>query len=164
MTTQADIAKHLDLSERRVRDLLKELNIDHKKSTLTNIRIAYIRSLRNQAAGRGGSQQENATRAKIRESEANAQLKELQFHKEVKTLIPANEIEPILANWATLARSETQHAIAKMVAAIESKHGIEVEQGLIDESLGAAFAAIANYPSQSSIDDGAGGDEVETAA
>ncbi len=54
--TQAEIAAHLDMSERNLRDLLEQLGITHTKSTLAEIRIAYVRRLREQAAGRLGSE------------------------------------------------------------------------------------------------------------
>jgi phage terminase Nu1 subunit (DNA packaging protein) len=49
---QAEIAAHLDISDRRLRDLLTEWNINHKQTTLTDIRLRYIRKLREEAAGR----------------------------------------------------------------------------------------------------------------
>ena len=144
--TQVEIASHLDMSERNARDVLTALQIDWRESTITKIRIAYIRDLREKAAGRGGEDQEILTRARFRDANASAQLKELQFHKEVGDLVPVSEIEPMLESWAVTARSETTHAVEKIIAAIQSQHGIEVEQDLIDEQLGAAFTAIADYP------------------
>lgn len=49
---QADIAAHLDLSDRSVREFLTASSMEHKAETLTSIRVAYIRHLREQAAGR----------------------------------------------------------------------------------------------------------------
>ncbi|MBF0448196.1 MAG: hypothetical protein HQL67_08360 [Magnetococcales bacterium] len=46
MTTQREIAKHLDLSERHVRDLLKELGLPAKNADIDQVRIAYIRHIR----------------------------------------------------------------------------------------------------------------------
>lgn len=50
--SQADIAAHLDISDRRLRELLTEWGLDHKASTLTELRLRYIRKLREEAAGR----------------------------------------------------------------------------------------------------------------
>ena len=124
----------------------------------------YCDRLRDEAAGRGGDEQATLTKSRTREAQANAQLKELQFHKEVGDLIPASEIEPLLDSWAVTARSETTHAVEKIIAAIQSQHGIEVEQDLIDEQLGAAFTAIADYPRQLAGDADAGGQEVGATA
>ena len=49
---QALIAEHLDVSERSVREFLADAGIEHKQATLTEIRVAYIRHLREVAAGR----------------------------------------------------------------------------------------------------------------
>lgn len=59
--TQAEIAAHLDLSERRLRELLTEFGLDHKQVPLAEIRIRYIRKLREEAAGRAGSGELNLT-------------------------------------------------------------------------------------------------------
>lgn len=50
--TQAEIAAHLDISDRRLRELLTEFRIDHKAIPLADIRIRYLRKLREEAAGR----------------------------------------------------------------------------------------------------------------
>lgn len=49
--TQADIAAHLDVSDRTIRELQIKLNLP-ENYTLEQIRVAYIRHLREQAAGR----------------------------------------------------------------------------------------------------------------
>lgn len=50
--TQADIAAHLDISDRRLRELLTEWGISHKTTTVSELRQRYIRKLREEAAGR----------------------------------------------------------------------------------------------------------------
>lgn len=54
--TQMEIAEHLDMSDRNLRDLLQSLNMDHKQVSLSALRVAYIRRLRDQAAGRLGAE------------------------------------------------------------------------------------------------------------
>ena len=54
--TQSEIAEHLDMSDRNLRDLLQVLDLDHKQASLSAIRVGYIRRLREQAAGRAGSE------------------------------------------------------------------------------------------------------------
>ena len=55
MLTQKEISEHLDLSQAAVSQWLDRLGIDWKVSCLDEIRVAYIRSLREQAAGRAAS-------------------------------------------------------------------------------------------------------------
>lgn len=52
--TQQEIAEHLDMSDRNLRDLLQAVGLDHKQAAMSEIRLAYIRRLREQAAGRMG--------------------------------------------------------------------------------------------------------------
>lgn len=50
--TQAEIADHLDISDRRLRELLTEWGLNHKQVSLAELRIRYVRKLREEAAGR----------------------------------------------------------------------------------------------------------------
>lgn len=50
--TQSEIAEHLDISDRRVRELAAEWAIDSKQITLAEWRLRYLRKLREEAAGR----------------------------------------------------------------------------------------------------------------
>lgn len=162
MPLQRDIAKHLDLSERKVRDILVNLDMDHRTSSMDEIRLAYIRDLREKAGGRGGDDQGALTRARTRQAIADADMKNLQYHRELKTLVAIDEVEPVLKNWAKNARSEVQYAIEKMIAGIQSRHNIEVEQDVIDDAINPAFRAIGRYPQKSSFDDDAGWRDLDT--
>lgn len=55
MLTQQGIAEHLDLSQGQVSRWLDQLAIDWKVASLDEIRVAYIRELREQAAGRAAA-------------------------------------------------------------------------------------------------------------
>ncbi len=50
--TQKKISEHLDMSQAAVSLLMAELGIDWKAASMDEIRVAYIRRLREQAAGR----------------------------------------------------------------------------------------------------------------
>ena len=51
MPTQEQIAKHLDMSQQAVSDLIGRLGAEWKSETLDAIRVTYIRHLRGQATG-----------------------------------------------------------------------------------------------------------------
>lgn len=51
MATQAEVAAHLDMTERNLRDLLKKLGLPSRTLDLDQVRISYIRHLRG-VAGR----------------------------------------------------------------------------------------------------------------
>lgn len=71
--TQTEIAAHLDISDRRLRELLTEWGVDHKTTTLSDIRIRYIRRLREEAAGRssGGEYDLTNERARLAKEQAD---------------------------------------------------------------------------------------------
>jgi len=97
---QAGIAEHLDISERSVREFLTDAGIDHKQSTLPEIRIAYIRRLREQAAGRAtfGDLDLATERAGL----AKAQRERIEMQNAVtrKELAPVALITEVLAKTA----------------------------------------------------------------
>mgnify|MGYP001184545427 CR=1 FL=1 len=51
MPTQQQIAEHLDLSQKQVSELMERLAIDWQACGMDEIRVAYIRNLRDRAAG-----------------------------------------------------------------------------------------------------------------
>lgn len=161
--TQLEVAEHLDMSERNAREVLKVLGIDWTQSNIDAIRVAYIRDMREKAAGRGGEEQRERAIAQTREAQASAQLKELAYFKEVGMLAPIEVLQPLIENWAVHSRSETLNACEKLRAEIKSKHDLELDQALIDDTFGPAFIAIASYPQICDGDADAGGGEVETA-
>jgi phage terminase Nu1 subunit (DNA packaging protein) len=73
MATQAQIAEHLDLSERRVRDLVAE-GVLGKGADLDQCRVNYIRYLRGGTSG-------NHTGAGLKLTDERARLAKLQADK-----------------------------------------------------------------------------------
>lgn len=52
---QQAVAEHLDMSQQALSQWLGRLGIDLKSSTIDEIRVAYIRAIREQAAGRAAA-------------------------------------------------------------------------------------------------------------
>lgn len=102
MATQKQIATHLDLSERRVRDLLSELGLPTKGCSLDDARTAYIRDLREKAAGRytAGDMDLSKERARLTHHQAN--IAELDEDIKRGKLIPADVVERV---WSDMVAS-----------------------------------------------------------
>lgn len=162
--TQVEIAAHLDMSERNAREVLKKLEIDHREATLEQIRVAYIRYLRELASGRGGEDQYDLTKQKARQAEADANLKQLEYETRLGVYAPVEEFELLTASWSTSTRSEIENTVERLVIDIERAHGIEIDRGRVEELLEAAFAAIADYPRHAEIGDDPGWEEMAPAA
>ncbi|MEJ1409383.1 MAG: hypothetical protein RPU60_04080 [Candidatus Sedimenticola sp. (ex Thyasira tokunagai)] len=160
--TQAKFGRLVGITQQAVAQHQAKGSIP-KSGTYLDLLFAYSEHLRKEASGRGGEDQGALARAKTRQAEIDADNKELQFHREVKNLVPVQEIEPILSGWAVTARSEFMHALERIVAGIESQHGITVDQKIVDEHTSAAFDTVAAYPKFSSDVDGEGRGEADAA-
>lgn len=106
---KADVARHLDMSERNLTEVLRGLNIDYRTTHIDDIRTAYIRDLREKAAGRNGDHVVEAAIAKKRNLDINSALQELTLKERMGELLPRQETEQeILTNIIT-ARQELEN-------------------------------------------------------
>src|SRR3990167_3462200 len=105
--TQAEIAEHVDLSDRSVREFLSDAGMDHKQWTLDGFRIAYIRHLREMAAGR-------AAAGDLDLATERAMLARVQRNKiEMQNAVTRGELAPValLEEVLTAAASKVAGAL-----------------------------------------------------
>jgi len=84
------------------------------------------------AAGRSGDGAAELVRQRARESKANADLRELAVARELGTLVAVADLEADLAAWVVSMRSEVESGIDRLVAELESRHGITADPDYID--------------------------------
>ena len=101
--TQAEIAEHLDISDRRVRELAAEWAVDSRELTLNEWRLRYLRKLREEAAGRAGTGDLDLVSERARLAKAQADRIEMQNAVTRKQLAPTELIEEVLARAGTRA-------------------------------------------------------------
>ncbi len=165
MPTQAEVAEHLDMSERNAREVLNRLDVDWRTASLDEIRIAYIRDLREKAAGRGGDDQAALTRARVRDHLASAELKELQILERSKELVPVAEIEPWLTAMVAAARTEMLALPDALAQELRALYGVDIDASLIEDRIHVALNHLASRLQDDMADDDApGGEDVGTAA
>ena len=145
MPTQLEVAEHLDLSERSARDVLKRLDLDWQAATLDVIRTAYIRDLREKAAGRGGSQIEQLNRARIDDLQQKAANGRLVYHEKLRSLIPSMEAERVLSDWATYANLEYLGGVERLIPEIENVLKVTVDRAVVNKIVGPTIERIAGY-------------------
>ena len=97
MLTQQDIANHLDLSQQATSQWMDRLGIDWKSATIDDIRVTYIRSLREQAAGRAASGDLDLATERAGLAKAQRERIEMQNAVTRKELAPVILIEEVLA-------------------------------------------------------------------
>lgn len=120
---QTDLARHLDLSTTRLRDLTKRGTIP-TGATRDTARVAYIRHLRAQAAGRGSG---SASRERF--DSAQADLAELKLAEKRGELVPAGDADHGFVALATACAARLgaiPSAIASELAAERTISACEV--------------------------------------
>ena len=97
---QKEIAEHIDLSQPAVSGLMDRLGIDWKTSTIDEIRVAYIRHLREQAAGRAASGDLDLATERARLAKEQADKVAMQNAVTRGDLAPVVMIEEVLTKTA----------------------------------------------------------------
>ena len=97
MLTQQEIAEHLDLSQGQVSRWLDQLGIDWKSACMDEIRVAYIRELREQAAGRAAAGDLDLATERAGLAKAQRERIEMQNAVTRRELAPVVLIEEVLA-------------------------------------------------------------------
>ena len=133
MATLKSIATHLDMSERNLRDVLTKIKLDHRKASLTDIRIGYIRHMRDQAAGRGGDEQQSLTKARTEESEIKAAKLRVEFHREIGSVIYTKDAASVISLWCRQANIDYTQGFHKLVSEIQSRYNLKVDNEMVDE-------------------------------
>lgn len=145
MPSQKEIAQHLDMSERNCRDVLKSLDIDWTESSLDQVRTAYIRDLREKAAGRGGSQVELLNAARIEESTVKSANGRLTYHEKLGTLVPTADAAFVLNEWASFANREYQGGFEKLAQELEATLKVSIDRSMVARVAGITVSRIGGY-------------------
>ena len=136
MASQQAIADHLDLSAKRIQQLMQETVIP-RGASLDVARVNYIRFLRSSAMKGTGSGDVNEERARLIHHQAN--LASLEEDVKNGKLIPADEIEKEWGDMALAMRAK-MIALPKKLAAVGCgiDNYVEMEalaKGFINEAL-----------------------------
>lgn len=145
MATQDEVGEHLDLSSRSVRDLRRR-GVFHAAGRggydLDECRIAYVRYLRERAAGRASDEADEAgfdlqlERARLaREQADNVSMKNAQLRGD---LVAAADVTAAVVSVITLAKAKLARIPVKLGAgntALRDRLAAAIEDALDDLSL-----------------------------
>ena len=157
---QEDISAHLDLSVRKVRDLLQKLGIDYKTTSLDQIRVAYIQDLRATASGHRSADGMDLMAERVLTERVDRQLKELALAEKLGDMVPVDAVLPAWEQLVLSAKEELLSVPDKLKAEIDATHGIDVDISLINDSINTALERLAYDPGDDRQDDQARASEV----
>jgi hypothetical protein len=137
------IAEHLDMTPRNWRDVFKKLVvkdflIDGKRDiefSLFELTIAYIRYLREIAAGRGGESQELLVQAKTRQANVDTARSEIALLKDIKQVVYVKEVEHFFANEIITCKKSIIALAKKWQKALKIDYQIHVEPEFFERDL-----------------------------
>lgn len=144
-----DLALHLDLSERRVRDILKRLEMNHRENSLEEIRVGYIRMLREQAANRS----EVLTIERIKTEQVDREIKEIKLAELKGSLINTDELLMGLSSMMLSFKNTLKESMVDLKQYLDSEHGINCEIDAIMGFMNDALERISEYDPGRSQDD-----------
>lgn len=145
MPTQQEIAGHLDLAQQNVSELMKKLGIDWKTATLDEIRVAYIRQLRSQAAGHRTDDGLDLVRERVLTERVDRELKQYTLAEKKGQLINVAQLEPELQQMVGAFRTELLARDDKLKADLDQLHGIDVDIQVLNVYTNDALRHLARY-------------------
>lgn len=152
--TQQDIADHLDLAQQNVSELMKKLDIDWRAATLDEIRVAYVRQLRAQAAGHRTEDGHDLVRERVMTERVDRELKQFTLAEKKGLLVNVEQLEPELMQMVGAFRTELLARDDKLKADLDLLHGIEVDIQVLNAYTIEALRHLSRYDAGSSGDGG----------
>lgn len=153
------VARHLDMSERNARDVVLTLKLDYKINTLDEIRIAYIRRLREQSAGRGSEHQIEAAIARTRKDNMAAEMIEMQIKEKSGLLVSVTKIEPFITSLIIAARQQFINLPRKWTQELQAIHNLDVDEQYFQTDINDALNQLSDADIFSDESDDAARDE-----
>lgn len=162
--TQTLFASIVGVTQQAISKQVKE-GVLKPGASLRTWLVDYCEHLREEAAGRGGEDQKNLTKARTMDALASAELRQLQIKEKAGELVPVAEIEPLLMAMVTAARTELLALPDKLAAELKALTGAEVDASLIEERIHDALNHLGtSLQDLAAGDDDAGGESVVAAS
>jgi len=161
---QSSFGRLVGISQPSVKDFVDK-GVLIPGQSLQHWLLQYCERVRNEAAGRGGDDQKSLTRARTKDAETSAQLKEIQINEKLGVLVNVEDVEPKLIAMVTAARTELLSLPSKLTGEIKALHGIDIDESLIEERIYEALEHLAGgMRNNTSVDDDEGLEGMGSAA
>lgn len=160
--TQKEAGEHLDLSDRSIRELEVSLNLKGIDYTLSQLRIAYIRKLREEAAGRAAAGDLDLATERARLASEQADKIAMQNAERRGELAPVAMMEQALAGAATRASKILDTIKGEIRRRFPSLASSDLQA--VDAIIAKALNAVAAMRLAEALDDGVDADNDDAAA
>lgn len=158
VASQTVFAQMVGVSQQAI-SKLKEKDVLPEGGTYSDWLSSYVERLRSEAAGR--EQDSRLSASRIRETEASANLKELDYLDRLKTVVWVADVEPLITELCSSVQFNVMAAQERIIESIESKYSIKIDDDDIGKHLRSALESVASGAGElvQRIAAGDGGDE-----
>jgi len=143
--TQREIAEHLDLDQSAVSRFLEQVEIDWREASIDDVRIAYVRKLRAQAAGHRSEDGMDLVRERVLTERIDRELKQFTLAEKKGALINVAQLEPALMQMVGAFRTELVSLADKLKGEIDTLYGIDIDLQILNDHTYAALNHLARY-------------------
>ena len=144
MPEQAVIAKHLDLSQPAVSKMLRKLGLTGQE-TLDEIRVAYIRNLREVAAGHRSEEGLDLVQEKAKTERVDRELKLLQLAEKKRELVNLSELHGELSMVFIKFRETMLDRASRLKTQLDALYGTDIDPSIIEDDAYSTLQPFAEY-------------------
>ncbi|WP_052417252.1 hypothetical protein [Cellvibrio mixtus] len=137
--SQTTFALMVGVSQQAISQL-KGKGVLPENGTYADWLIAYLERLRSEAAGR--EQDQRLSDVRIRETEMSANLKELEYAKQLGKIILVDDLAPLMNSFCSAVQFNVMAAQERIIEAIESKYSITIDDDDVSKPLRAAIESV----------------------
>ncbi|WP_082717481.1 MULTISPECIES: helix-turn-helix domain-containing protein [Burkholderia] len=159
MLTQQQIAEHLDLERSTVSRLVDRLNIDYRTASMDEIRMAYLRHLREMAAGRASETGIDLVAERAMTERVDREIKLLTLAEKKGQLVNAAQLEQAYGQMVGAFQTELLALSDKLVQELRALHDVEIDLEWLNEHMYGCLEQLSGYDR-----DGSDGDSADRAA
>ncbi|WP_186040554.1 MarR family transcriptional regulator [Burkholderia gladioli] len=147
MPTQLQIAEHLDLDQSAVSRFVDKIGLDYRDATIDDVRLAYIRHLREMAAGRGSSGGLDLVAERAKTEIVERELKLLALAEKKRELVNAQQLERAYGEMVTAFQIELLAFPDSLVQELRTLYGVDVDVEWLNEHIYGFLEQLSRYGS-----------------
>lgn len=144
MPTQAEIAKHLGITQQSVSTAMTKLSIDWRTATMDEIRLEYLKRLREAAAGHVSSTGLDLVDEKAQTERVVRELKLLELQEKQGLLVSVEALKDDLTLTVLNFKNLLMARDERLKMTLDSIYGIDVDIGLLNDETYTALGALAD--------------------
>ncbi|MCA8285778.1 MarR family transcriptional regulator [Burkholderia vietnamiensis] len=145
MPTQQQIADHLDLDQSAVSRFVDKVRLDYRAVSIDEIRVAYIRHLREVAAGRSSETGIDLVAERAMTERVDREIKLLTLAEKKGQLVNAMQLEQAYGLMVGAFQTELLSLSDKLVQELHTLYGVEVDVEWLNEHIYGCLEQLSEY-------------------